>query len=90
MPTPALDARGLVDDERYPAYRASLVEAREKLSRALAARRHALELGHPAEQAVMCRIAGQIAGLEYALGLPEVLLASDPTSSESQSPQGSN
>lgn len=80
MSTPAIDARGLVDDERYPAYRASLVEQRDKLARALAAKQHALELGHPAEQAVMCRIAGQIAGLDYALGLPSVLLAADPTS----------
>jgi hypothetical protein len=83
---PAIDARALVDDERYPAYRASLVEKRDKLEAALHAKQNALLRGHPPEHAVMCRIAGQIAGLEYALGLPEVLLASDPTSEDLPTP----
>jgi hypothetical protein len=70
---PAIDARGLIDDERYAAYKASLEERRRGLAETLVYNRH---IDYP----TMCRIAGEIASLDYALGLPDVLLASDPTS----------
>lgn len=78
MPHPSIDARAFVDDERYGAYKASLEERRSKLYAAISDR----HLDHPS----MCRIAGELRGLNYALGLPEVLLASDPTSQTPSTP----
>ena len=78
MTHPSIDARALVDDERYAAYKASLEEQRDKLHAAITDR----HLDHPS----MCRIAGELRGLNYALGLPEVLLASDPTSQTPSTP----
>lgn len=78
MTHPSIDARGLVDDERYGAYKASLEERRAKLHAAITDR----HLDYPS----MCRLAGELRGLNYALGLPDVLLASDPTSQTPSTP----
>ena len=72
MSTPAVDARAFIDDERYPAYRASLQERRDKLDARLVT-------GH-LDFPTMCRLAGEIVSLDYALGLPDALLKLDPLS----------
>lgn len=69
MPHPSIETRGLVDDERYPAYRDALQTYREQLVFDLTHR----HLDFP----TMCRVAGEIKGLDYALEKPDELLRLD-------------
>jgi hypothetical protein len=52
---------------------------RDKLDKILV---HGQHLDYPA----MCRLAGEIRSLDYALGLPDVLKDSDPTSQAPPTP----
>ncbi len=67
---PAVEARLLVEDSRYLAYREGL-EARKA-----DALRRLLRRGTPFE--TMTRLAGEVSAIDYALGLPAELLGSDP------------
>lgn len=69
--TPALDIRAFVEDERWPAYRDALQLRRDELDQRLV-RGH---MDHPA----MCRLAGAIEALDFALGRPDELKKTDPT-----------
>lgn len=70
MPHPSIETRGLVDDERYPAYRDDLQLYREQLIRDLTHRRN---IDYP----TMCGLLGEIRGLDYALAKPDELLKLD-------------
>lgn len=69
---PAVEAQELLADPRWPAYAASLEERRNALYRRLTT--HNLDHGE------MCRIAGELRGLDYALGTPPELARADPRS----------
>lgn len=71
--TPALDIRAFVDDERWPAYRDALSMRRDELDQRLV-KGH---LDHP----TMCRLAGSIEALDFALGRPDELKRLDPAPS---------
>lgn len=70
---PAIEAQALVSDSRWPTYRDYLLERRRVLQ-------HRLEREVPLDHPAMCRIAGEIRGLNYALGIPDELKVSDPRS----------
>lgn len=65
--------RSLLADPRWPAYEARLQQRRAALIHRLATHE---ALDHPA----MCRLAGELRGIDYALGTPAVLGDSDPRS----------
>lgn len=70
---PAIEAQSFASDPRWPSYRDYLLERR----RILQAR---LERELPLDYPAMCRTAGEIRGLNYALGIPDELKVSDPRS----------
>lgn len=63
----------LVADERWPAYRERLEKRKGQLLHRLSTHE---ALDHPA----MCRLVGEIRGIDYALGTPAALADSDPRS----------
>jgi hypothetical protein len=71
--TPAIEVMNLMADPRWPSFVDRLEHRKAQLLHRLATHE---ALDHPA----MCRIAGEIRGLDYALGTPAVLADSDPRS----------
>ncbi len=69
---PAIEVQMLLLDERWPTYRADLQERHDALQTRLVT-------GH-LDHAQMCRLAGEIRSLRYALGLPDELRTHDPRS----------
>lgn len=70
---PAIEAQALLADPSWPTYRQRLLERRLVLEGRLQREK---PMDHPA----MCLTAGEIRGLNYALGIPDELLRSDPRS----------
>ncbi len=67
---PSVEARLLIEDPRYESYRVGLEAKREVYVRAL--------LRPNQDHVRMSRLAGQVSAIDFALGLPAVLLESDP------------
>lgn len=72
MTHPALEARALVSDERYAAYRESLIAKRADYEKQL--------LRPGCDPRTMDRLVGAMTALDFALGEPDVLLKLDPAS----------
>lgn len=69
---PAIEAQQLLADERWLTYRDRL---RKRLAQC---QERIVQDGKDHPQ--MCRLAGEIRGLRYALGLPDEMAKSDPRS----------
>lgn len=72
MTHPALEARALVSDERYAAYRESLIAKRREYEKEL--------LHGRCDPRRMDQLCGGMIALDFALGEPDVLLKLDPAS----------
>lgn len=68
----ALDARMLLEDSRYEAYRVELEAKRERALKGLLRRNQPYE--------TMTRLAGEVSAIDFALGLPAELMKLDPAS----------
>lgn len=71
--TPAIEAKELVSDPRWPAYTEYLRARKDVLMGRLY---RETPLDYPA----MCRVLGEIRGINFALGTPVEIALSDPRS----------
>lgn len=70
---PAIEVQALLADPSWPTYRQRLLDRRAAIVRRLSTH-------EGLDHAVMSRLAGEIKGLDYALGIPDEMRSADPRS----------